>query len=66
MASPAHIIAERVKGAYKQATAEQLQLLGVSTSDAIRYRGVRLHCGGYTLPSGQREIIGISSHLCFS
>jgi hypothetical protein len=48
MASPAHIIAEQVKGAYKQATAEQLRLLGVSSSDAIRYRRVRLHCGAYT------------------
>jgi chorismate-pyruvate lyase len=49
MASPARIIAERVKGADKQATAEQLQLLGVGTSDAVRYRRVRLHCGAYIL-----------------
>jgi chorismate-pyruvate lyase len=49
MASPARIVAERVKGADKQPTAEQLQLLGVSTSDAVRYRRVRLHCGAYIL-----------------
>jgi chorismate-pyruvate lyase len=49
MASPARIVAERVKGADKQATAEQLQLLGVSTSDAVRYRRVRLQCGAYIL-----------------
>jgi chorismate-pyruvate lyase len=49
MASPARIVAERVKGADKQPTPEQLQLLGVSTSDAVRYRRVRLHCGAYIL-----------------
>jgi chorismate-pyruvate lyase len=49
MASPARVIAERVKGADKQATAEQLQLLGVSASEAVRYRRVRLHCGAYVL-----------------
>jgi chorismate-pyruvate lyase len=48
MASPARIVAER-KGADKQVTAEQLQLLGVSTSDAVRYRRVRLRCGAYVL-----------------
>jgi chorismate-pyruvate lyase len=49
MASPAHIVAERVKGTDKRATAEQLQLLGVSTFDAVRYRRVRLRCGAYVL-----------------
>jgi hypothetical protein len=49
MASPARIVAERVKGDDKQPTAEQLQLLGVSTSDAVRYRRVRLHCGAHIL-----------------
>ena len=49
MASPARIIAEQVNGADKRATAEQLQLLGVSTSDAVRYRRVQLHCGAYIL-----------------
>ncbi|MGA7323703.1 MAG: hypothetical protein WBX25_04290 [Rhodomicrobium sp.] len=49
MASPARIVAERLKGVDKQATAEQLQLLGVSTSDVVRYRRVRLHCGAYIL-----------------
>jgi chorismate-pyruvate lyase len=49
MASPARIVAERVKGADKHPTPEQLQLLGVSTSDAVRYRRVRLHCGAYIL-----------------
>jgi chorismate-pyruvate lyase len=49
MASPARLVAERVNGADKQATAEQLQLLSVSTSDAVRYRRVRLRCGAYVL-----------------
>jgi chorismate-pyruvate lyase len=49
MASPARVIAERVKGADKQPTAEQFQLLGVSTSDTVRYRRVRLRCGAYVL-----------------
>jgi hypothetical protein len=49
MATPARIIAERVKDADKQATAEQLQLLGVSPSVAVRYRRVRLRCGAYVL-----------------
>jgi hypothetical protein len=49
MASPARIVAERVKGDDKQPTAEQLQLLGVSTFDAVRYRRVRLHCGAHIL-----------------
>ena len=53
MASPARIVAERVKGADKQPTAEQLQLLGVSTSDAVRYRRVRLHCGAYILSEAE-------------
>ena len=53
MASPAHIIAERVKGADKQATAEQLQLLAASTPDAVRYRRVRLHCGAYILSEAE-------------
>jgi hypothetical protein len=49
MASPARIVAERVKGADKQPTLEQLQVLGVSISEAVRYRRVRLHCGAYIL-----------------
>jgi chorismate-pyruvate lyase len=49
MASPARLVAERVKGADKHATAEQLQLLSVSTADAVRYRRVRLRCGAYVL-----------------
>jgi hypothetical protein len=37
LASPERIVAERVKGADRKPTAEQLQLLGVSTSDVVRY-----------------------------
>jgi chorismate-pyruvate lyase len=49
MASPAHIVAERVHAPDKEPTAEQLQILGVSTSSAIRYRRVQLRCGDHIL-----------------
>ena len=55
MASPARIVAERVKGADKQPTAEQLQLLGVSTSDAVGYREYG--------PAAQLQISGKGGHL---
>ena len=42
-----------MKGADKQATAEQLQLLAASTPDAVRYRRVRLHCGAYILSEAE-------------
>ncbi len=49
LASPARIVAERVTGADKVPTAEQRQLLGVSEGEPIRYRRVRLRCGGHVL-----------------
>jgi chorismate-pyruvate lyase len=49
LASPARIVAERVHGADRAPTAEQRQLLGVSTTEAVRFRRVRLSCGGHVL-----------------
>jgi hypothetical protein len=49
LASPAHIAAERVNGVYQAPTDEQRQLLGVSATEPIRYRRVRLICGGHVL-----------------
>jgi hypothetical protein len=46
LASPALIVAERVNGAYQAPTDEQRQLLGVNETETIRYRRVRLICGG--------------------
>jgi hypothetical protein len=48
LASPAHI-AERVNGVYQAPTDEQRRLLGVSATEPIRYRRVRLICGGHVL-----------------
>ena len=49
LASPARIVAERVDGAYLAPTDEQRQLLGVNATEPIRYRRVRLICGGHVL-----------------
>ena len=49
LASPAHIAAERVNGVYQAPTDEQRQLLGVSATEPIRYRRVRLICGDHIL-----------------
>ena len=49
LASPALIVAERVNGAYQAPTDEQRQLLGVNATEIIRYRKVRLICGGHVL-----------------
>jgi hypothetical protein len=49
LASPAHIVAERVDGASQAATDEQRQLLGVSATEPVRYRRVRLFCGDHVL-----------------
>jgi hypothetical protein len=49
MAAPAKIVAERVQGDDKAPTEEVRQLLGVSASDPVRYRHVRLHCGEHVL-----------------
>ena len=49
LASPAHIVAERVNGADQAPTDEQRQLLGVSATEPIGYRRVRLTCGDHVL-----------------
>jgi chorismate-pyruvate lyase len=49
MATPAKIVAERVQGDDKPPTDEVRQLLGVSATDPVRYRHVRLHCGEHVL-----------------
>ena len=45
LAEPAKIVAERVRDVEKPATAEQRELLGVSASEPLRYRRIRLKCG---------------------
>jgi chorismate-pyruvate lyase len=49
IASPAKIVAELVHGSEKAATDEVRQLLGVTATDPVRYRRVRLHCGAHVL-----------------
>ncbi|MEA3179302.1 MAG: hypothetical protein QOI59_2825 [Gammaproteobacteria bacterium] len=49
MAVPAKIVAERVHGADKEATEEIRKLLNVSSTEAVRFRHVRLHCGDHVL-----------------
>jgi chorismate-pyruvate lyase len=49
LASPARIVAERVAGAERAPTDEQRRLLGVSATEPIRYRRVRLTCGTHVL-----------------
>jgi len=49
MAVPAKIVAERVQGSDKTPTDDIRQLLGLSATDPVRYRHVRLHCGEHVL-----------------
>jgi chorismate-pyruvate lyase len=49
LASPAIVTADRVRGVDKQPTAEQRALLGVSATEPVKYRRVRLHCGARVL-----------------
>jgi hypothetical protein len=49
LASPARIVAERVAGAEQAPTDEQRQLLGISATEPVRYRRVRLICGDHVL-----------------
>ncbi len=49
LATPAKIVAERMTSAEKPATPEQRQLLGVGETEPVRYRHVRLACGGHVL-----------------
>jgi len=45
LASPATIVAERIRNVDKQPTAEQRELLKVSATEPLRYRRVHLKCG---------------------
>jgi chorismate-pyruvate lyase len=49
MASPARLTAERVRGADKAVTQAQRQLLQVGVDEVVKYRRVRLACGGQVL-----------------
>jgi chorismate-pyruvate lyase len=49
LASPARIVAERVPGVYKPPTDEQRQQLRIAKTAEVRYRRVRLACGGVVL-----------------
>jgi chorismate-pyruvate lyase len=49
IASPARIVAERVHDAEQAPTAEQRRLLGVGATEPVRFRRVRLTCGGRVL-----------------
>jgi chorismate-pyruvate lyase len=49
IATPAKIAAERVHGTDKEPGEEIRQLLNVSATEPVRYRHVRLHCGGHVL-----------------
>jgi chorismate-pyruvate lyase len=49
LAEPAKIVAERVRDVEKAATPEQRELLGVSATEPLRYRRVRLKCGARVL-----------------
>lgn len=49
LASPPRIVAERLAGADKPPTEDQRRELGVTATDAVRYRRVRLLCGTVVL-----------------
>ena len=49
LASPAKIVAVRDKAAGKEATADQRKALGVTATEPIRYRRVKLTCGSHVL-----------------
>jgi chorismate-pyruvate lyase len=49
MASPARLVAERMRGEDKPVTDEQRRLLQVGADERVKYRRVRLSCGGRVL-----------------
>lgn len=53
MASPAHVIAEKVSGVQKSPTARQRQELAISATEPVRYRSVRLRCGRHVLSEAE-------------
>lgn len=53
LAAPARIVAERVTGADEAPTPEQRQTLGVSATEPVRFRRVRLKCGEHVLSEAE-------------
>jgi chorismate-pyruvate lyase len=49
LASPAHIVAEQVRGADKPLPDDQRQVLAIGPGEPVRYRRVRLLCGARVL-----------------
>jgi hypothetical protein len=49
LASPAKVVAVRDKDARKEPTPDQRRVLGVGPAEPIRYRRVKLACGGHVL-----------------
>jgi chorismate-pyruvate lyase len=49
LATPARVVADRVRDARKDPTEEQRKILGVGAEDPVGYRRVRLRCGDYVL-----------------
>jgi chorismate-pyruvate lyase len=49
LATPAKIVAERIRNVDKQPSAEQRELLKVTASEPLRYRRVHLKCGDRVL-----------------
>jgi hypothetical protein len=49
LASPAKVVANRDKDTNKEATADQRRILGVSATEPLRYRRVKLACGAHVL-----------------
>ncbi len=49
LATPATVVADRVRDVDKQPTADERALLGVSAAEPVKYRRVRLRCGDRVL-----------------
>jgi hypothetical protein len=49
LAAPAKVVAERVRDVNKEPTPDQRTSLGVSATEPVRYRRVRLRCGEHVL-----------------
>lgn len=53
MAEPARIVVQRDSGAQRPATGAERSALGVSASEPVRYRRVRLVCGSHVLSEAE-------------
>jgi hypothetical protein len=53
LASPARIVATRVRGVYQPPSEEQRQLLRVTPAEQVRYRRVKLLCGTVVLSEAE-------------